>query len=53
MNYLEILAREIVDCVRDGIKYMVPSKNRLKQPSEITKQLKKSILDVPTRSNST
>ncbi|KAG2708411.1 hypothetical protein I3760_05G192200 [Carya illinoinensis] len=49
--------RDIVDCVRDGIKYLVASKSRLKQFSEIAKQLqlpsKKLILDVPTRWNST
>ncbi|KAG2694267.1 hypothetical protein I3760_08G134200 [Carya illinoinensis] len=49
--------RDIVDCVRDGIKYLVASENRLKQFSEIAKQLqlpsKKLILDVPTRWNST
>ncbi|KAF5455354.1 hypothetical protein F2P56_024943 [Juglans regia] len=49
--------REIVDCVRDGIKYLVASESRLKQFSEIAKQLqlpsKKLILDVPTRWNST
>ncbi|XP_042944560.1 zinc finger BED domain-containing protein RICESLEEPER 2-like [Carya illinoinensis] len=49
--------RDIVDCVRDGIKYLVASESRLKQFSEIAKQLqlpsKKLILDVPTRWNST
>ncbi|XP_042958204.1 zinc finger BED domain-containing protein RICESLEEPER 2-like [Carya illinoinensis] len=49
--------RDIVDCVRDGIKYLVASESRLKQFSEIAKQLqlpsKKLILDMPTRWNST
>ncbi|XP_042952157.1 zinc finger BED domain-containing protein RICESLEEPER 2-like [Carya illinoinensis] len=49
--------RDIVDCVRDGIKYLVASESRLKQFSEIAKQLqlpsKKLILDVPTRWNNT
>ncbi|KAG6667256.1 hypothetical protein CIPAW_01G089100 [Carya illinoinensis] len=49
--------RDIVDCVRDSIKYLVASESRLKQFSEIAKQLqlpsKKLILDVPTRWNST
>jgi len=48
---------DIVDCVRDGIKYIVASEGRLNQFSEIGKQLqlsfKKLILDVPTRWNST
>jgi len=48
---------DIVDCVRDGIKYIVASEGRLKQFAEIAKQLqlsyKKLILDVPTRWNST
>jgi hypothetical protein len=46
-----------VDCVRVGIKYLVASKEWLKQFGEIAKQLqlssKKLILDVPTRWNST
>jgi hypothetical protein len=41
-----------VDCIRDGIKFIVASEGRLKQFSEIAKQLqlpsKKLILDVPT-----
>ncbi|XP_042973043.1 zinc finger BED domain-containing protein RICESLEEPER 2-like [Carya illinoinensis] len=49
--------RDIVDCVRDGIKYLVALESRLKQFSEIVKQLqlpsKKLILDVPTRWNNT
>jgi hypothetical protein len=48
---------EIVDCVRDGIKYLVASESRLIKFSEISKQLqlasKKLILDVPTWWNST
>ncbi|XP_042990537.1 zinc finger BED domain-containing protein RICESLEEPER 2-like [Carya illinoinensis] len=47
----------IIDCVREGIKHLVASEGRLKQFSEIMKQLqlpsKKLILDVPTRWNST
>ncbi|XP_042950036.1 zinc finger BED domain-containing protein RICESLEEPER 2-like [Carya illinoinensis] len=49
--------RDIVDCVKDGIKYLITSDSRLKQFSEIAKQLqlpsKKLILDVPTRWSST
>jgi ABC-type sugar transport system ATPase subunit len=48
---------EIVDCVRDGIKYIVALEGKLKQFAEIAKQLqlssKKLILDVPTRWTST
>jgi len=48
---------DIVDCVRDGIKYLIASEGMLKQFGEIAKQLqlssKKLILDVPTRWNST
>jgi hypothetical protein len=48
---------DIVDCVRDDIKYIIASEGRLKQFVEIAKQLqlsyKKLILDVPTRWNST
>lgn len=48
---------EIVDCVRDGIKFLVESEGRLMQFSEIAKNLqlssKKLFLDVPTRWNST
>jgi len=48
---------DIVDCVRDGVKYIVASEGRLKQFAEIAKQLqlsyKKLILDVPTRWNNT
>jgi CTP:phosphocholine cytidylyltransferase-like protein len=48
---------EIVDCVRDGIKYLVASESRLIKFSEISKQLqlasKKLILDVQIRWNST
>jgi hypothetical protein len=48
---------DIVDCVRDGTKYIVASEGRLKQFAEIAKQLqlsyKKLILDVLTRWNST
>jgi hypothetical protein len=48
---------EIVDCVRNGIQYLVASKGRLKQFSEIAKQLqltsKKLFLDIPTRWSST
>jgi len=44
---------DIVDCVRDGIKYLIASEGMLKQFGEIAKQLqlslKKLILDVPTR----
>ncbi|XP_062150253.1 zinc finger BED domain-containing protein RICESLEEPER 2-like [Alnus glutinosa] len=47
----------IVDCVRDGIKYLVASEGRLIKFAEIAKNLqlssKKLILDVPTRWNST
>lgn len=43
--------------MRDGIKYLVASESRLKQFSEIAKQLqlpsKKLILNVPTRWNNT
>jgi len=43
---------DIMDCVRNGIKYIVASEGRLKQFAEIAKQLqlssKKLILDVPT-----
>ncbi|XP_062158744.1 zinc finger BED domain-containing protein RICESLEEPER 2-like [Alnus glutinosa] len=48
---------DIVDCVRDGIKFLVASEGRLKQFTETTKNLqlssKKLFLDVPTRWNST
>ncbi|XP_062150442.1 zinc finger BED domain-containing protein RICESLEEPER 2-like [Alnus glutinosa] len=48
---------DIVDCVRDGIKFLVASEGRLKQFTEIAKNLhlssKKLFLDVPTRWNST
>jgi hypothetical protein len=48
---------EIVDCVRDGIKYLVASEGRLMQFSKIAKNLqlssKKLLLDVLTRWNST
>jgi len=48
---------DIVDCVRDGRKYIVASEGMLKQFVEIAKQLqlsyKKLILDVPTRWNNT
>ncbi|KAG2706224.1 hypothetical protein I3760_05G094400 [Carya illinoinensis] len=48
---------EIVDCVREGVKYLVASEARIKQFSDIVKQLqlpnKKLFLDVPTRWNST
>ncbi|XP_062175626.1 zinc finger BED domain-containing protein RICESLEEPER 1-like [Alnus glutinosa] len=48
---------EIVDCVRDGIKYLVASEGSLMQFSGIAKSLqlssKKLFLDVPTRWNST
>jgi hypothetical protein len=44
---------DIVDCVRDDIKYLIASEGRLKQFCEIAKQLqlssKKLILEVPTR----
>ncbi|XP_062170979.1 zinc finger BED domain-containing protein RICESLEEPER 2-like [Alnus glutinosa] len=47
----------IVDCVRNGIKYLVASEGRLVKFSEIAKQLqltsKKLLLDVATRWNST
>ncbi|KAG6627219.1 hypothetical protein CIPAW_15G111200 [Carya illinoinensis] len=56
-HYGLVEIRDIVDCVRDGIKYLVASESRLKQLSEIAKQLqlpsKKLILDVPTRWNNT
>ena len=48
---------DIVDSVRQGIKYIVAYETRLKAFSEITKRLKlpskKLILDVPTRWNIT
>jgi hypothetical protein len=48
---------DIVDSVRQGIKYIVAFETRLKAFSEIAKRLKlsskKLILDVPTRWNST
>jgi hypothetical protein len=48
---------DIVDCVRDGIKFLVASEGRLKQFTEIAKNLhlssKKLFLDVPTLWNST
>ncbi|XP_062155266.1 zinc finger BED domain-containing protein RICESLEEPER 2-like [Alnus glutinosa] len=48
---------DIVDCVRDGIKFLVASEGRLKQFTETAKNLhlssKKLFLDVPTRWNST
>ncbi|XP_042964774.1 zinc finger BED domain-containing protein RICESLEEPER 2-like [Carya illinoinensis] len=48
---------ELVDCVREGVKYLVASETRIKQFSDIAKQLqlpsKKLFLDVPTRWNST
>lgn len=44
--------KEITDCVRDGVKYLVNSEARLIQFSDIAKQLilpsKKLILDCPT-----
>jgi hypothetical protein len=47
---------DIVDCVRDGIKFLVASEGRLKQFTETAKNLhlssKKLFLDVPTRWNS-
>jgi len=46
---------DIVDSVRQGIKYVVASEGRLKEFSEIAKRLhlssKKLVLDVPTRWN--
>ncbi|KAG6658243.1 hypothetical protein CIPAW_04G147100 [Carya illinoinensis] len=48
---------EIVDCIREWVKYLVTLEARIKQFSDIAKQLqlptKKLILDVPTRWNST
>jgi hypothetical protein len=48
---------DIVDSVREGIKYIVASEGRLRKFSDIAKILqlpgKKLILDVPTRWNST
>ncbi|XP_062175441.1 zinc finger BED domain-containing protein RICESLEEPER 2-like [Alnus glutinosa] len=48
---------EIVDCVRDGIKYLVKSKGRLMQFSKIANDLQlssnKLFLDIPTLWNST
>ncbi|XP_062170981.1 zinc finger BED domain-containing protein RICESLEEPER 2-like [Alnus glutinosa] len=48
---------DIVDSVREGIKYIVASEGRLRKFSDIAKRLqlpgKKLILDVPTRWNST
>jgi hypothetical protein len=48
---------DIVDSVRQGIKYVVASEGRLKEFIEIVKRLhlpsKKLVLDVPTRWNST
>jgi len=48
---------DIVDSVRQGIKYVVASEGRLKEFSEIAKRLhlpsKKLVLDVPTCWNST
>jgi hypothetical protein len=48
---------DIVDSVRQGIKYVVALEGRLKEFSEIAKRLhlpsKKLVLDVPTRWNST
>ncbi|XP_062144804.1 zinc finger BED domain-containing protein RICESLEEPER 2-like [Alnus glutinosa] len=48
---------DIVDYVRDGIKFLVAYEGRLKQFTEIAKNLhlssKKLFLDVPTRWNST
>jgi hypothetical protein len=48
---------DIIDSVRQGIKYIVASERRLKVFSEIAKGLdlgcKKLVLDVPTRWNST
>ncbi|KAG2667014.1 hypothetical protein I3760_15G092600 [Carya illinoinensis] len=49
LSYGLMEIRDIVDCVRDGIKYLVALESRLKQLSEIAKQLqlpsKKLILD--------
>jgi hypothetical protein len=49
--------RNIVDFVRQGIKYVVASEGRLKEFSDIAKRLhlpsKKLVLDVPTRWNIT
>lgn len=46
---------DIIDGVRDGVKYLNASETRLNQFSQITKQLqlpsKKMILDCPTRWN--
>ncbi|GFZ20805.1 hypothetical protein Acr_28g0015100 [Actinidia rufa] len=48
---------DIVDGIREGVKYLAASEARLNQFSEITKQLelssKRLILDCPTRWNST
>jgi len=48
---------DIVDLVREGIKYIMASEGRLRKFSDIAKRLqllgKKLILDVPTRWNST
>ncbi|XP_059443839.1 zinc finger BED domain-containing protein RICESLEEPER 2-like isoform X2 [Corylus avellana] len=48
---------DIIDCIREGIQYLVASEGRLKQFIDIAKQLqltsKKLVLDVPTRWNST
>ena len=48
---------DIIDSIRQGIKYIVASERQLKVFSEIAKGLdlgcKKLILDVPTRWNST
>ncbi|KAG2664995.1 hypothetical protein I3760_16G109000 [Carya illinoinensis] len=48
---------ELVDCVQEWVKYLVASEARIKQFSDIAKQLqlpsKKPFLDVPTRWNST
>ncbi|XP_057510755.1 zinc finger BED domain-containing protein RICESLEEPER 1-like [Actinidia eriantha] len=48
---------DIVDGIREGVKYLATSEARLNQFSEITKQLelpsKRLILDCPTRWNST
>jgi hypothetical protein len=49
--------RDIIDYVQQGIKYLVASKGRLMEFSDIAKQLhlpsKKLILDVPMRWNNT
>jgi tRNA1(Val) A37 N6-methylase TrmN6 len=48
---------DTIDCIREGIQYLVASEGRLKQFIDITKQLqltsKKLVLDIPTQRNST